>query len=164
MTTYNYFKAMCELVETAENAIDAQQCVMEDQMDIKFKNHYGQLWWEVLPKAQKMAVTEAYKCYDELRDTPLVDDLPDSVVTTIRNDRALYETLRHAHHVFEKEYVLNMALRQIGEGWLEFNEVVIHRLPCQHLCGWLELRELDGLLIRCARAVDLEFERMQKGV
>lgn len=131
-------------------------------MEIKFRNLDDQIWWEHLSKAKKNAVTEAYKCYDEMRNTPLVDDLPDTVVTTIRNDRPLYEALRHAHHVFEKEYVLNMALRQIGEGWLEFNEVVIHRLPCQHLCGWLELRELDDLLIRCARAVDLEYERMQK--
>ena len=131
-------------------------------MQIKFRNLDDKIWWEHLSKAKKNAVTEAYKCYDEMRNTPLVDDLPDTVVTTIRNDRALYDTLRHAHHVFEKEYVLNMALRQIGEGWLEFNEVVIHRLPCQHLCGWLELRELDDLLIRCARAVDIEYERMQK--
>lgn len=58
-------------------------------MDIKSKNRDGQLWWEGLSKAQKMAVTEAYRCYDELR-------------------------------------------------------------------------ELGDLLIRCARAVDLEYERMQR--
>lgn len=131
-------------------------------MEIKFKNQDDQTWWEHLSKAQRTAVTKAYKCYDEMRNTPLVDDLPDTVVTTIRNDRALYETLRHAHHVFEKEYVLNMALRQIGEGWLQFNEVNVHPTPCQHLCGWLAFRELDDLLIRCARAVDIEYERMQK--
>lgn len=131
-------------------------------MEIKFRNLDDQIWWEHLLKAKKNAVTEAYKCYDEMRGTPLVDDLPDTVVTTIRNDRALYETLRHAHHVFEKEYVLNMALRQIGEEWLQFNEVDVQPTPCQHLCGWLEFRELDDLLVRCARAVDLEYERMQK--
>lgn len=131
-------------------------------MEIKFKNQDDQTWWEHLSKAQRTAVTKAYKCYDEMRNTPLVDDLPDTVVTTIRNDRPLYETLRHAHHVFEKEYVLNMALRQIGEGWLQFNEVNVHPTPCQHLCGWLAFRELDDLVIRCARAVDLEYERMQK--
>ena len=131
-------------------------------MEIKFKNQDDQTWWEHLSKAQRTAVTKAYKCYDEMRNTPLVDDLPDTVVTTIRNDRPLYETLRHAHHVFEKEYVLNMALRQIGEGWLQFNEVNVHPAPCQHLCGWLAFRELDDLVIRCARAVDIEYERMQK--
>lgn len=129
---------------------------------MKFKDKGTQIWWDNLPKDKRDVVTKAYKCYDEMRNTPLVDDLPDTVVTTIRNNRSLYETLKNAHHVFEKEYVLNVALRQIGEGWLEFNEVVIHRLPCQHLCGWLELRELDDLLIRCARAVDLEYERMQR--
>lgn len=131
-------------------------------MEIKIKNQDDQTWWEHLSKAQRTAVTKAYKCYDELRGTPLVDDLPDTVGTTLRNDRALYETLRHAYHVFEKEYVLNMALRQIGEGWLQFNEVNVHPTPCQHLCGWLAFRELDDLVIRCARAVDLEYERMQK--
>lgn len=129
---------------------------------MKFKDKGTQIWWDNLPKDKRDAVTKAYKCYDEMRNTPLVDDLPDTVVTTICNNRPLYETLKNAHHVFEKEYVLNVALRQIGEGWLEFNEVVIHQLPCQHLCGWLELRELDDLLIRCARAVDLEYERMQR--
>ena len=129
-------------------------------MEIKFENQDDQTWWEHLSKAKRTAVAKAYKCYDEMRNTPLVNDLPDTVVTTIRNNRPLYESLIHAHHVFEKEYVLNMALHQIGEEWLQFNEVDVHPTPCQHLRGWLEFRELDDLLVRCAQAVDIEYERM----
>lgn len=76
---------------------------------MKFKDEGTQIWWDNLPKDKRDAVTKAYKCYDEMRNTPLVDDLPDTVVTTIRNNRPLYETLKNAHHVFEKEYVLNVA-------------------------------------------------------
>ena len=136
--------------------------VTEKKMEIKFRNLDDQIWWEHLSKAKKNAVTKAYKCYDEMRNTPLVDDLPDMVVTTIRNDRPLYEALRQTTRAIEREQVLNDALQIIGNGWLTFNEVSPHGITCQHLRGWLEFRELDDLLIRCARAVDLEYERMQK--
>ena len=129
---------------------------------IKFKDPDLQSWWEGLSKARKMAVEQAYKCYDEMEGTPLLDDLPDRVVTTIRNDRPLYEALHGAMSTDDKERVLNNALQLIGEEWLRFNEVVIHKSICQHLRGWLEVRKLDDLVMRCARAVNLEFERMQK--
>lgn len=131
-------------------------------MQIKFIDHVDQVWWDSLSRTEKQIAKKAYQCYDEMRNTPLMDDLPDTVVTTIRNDRPLYEALRQADRVTEREYVLNDALQIIGAGWLQFNEVSPHNTPWQHLRGWLKLREMDDLLIRCARAVDLEYERMQK--
>lgn len=97
-----------------------------------------------------------------MADTPLMDDLPDTVVTTIRNDRVLYDRLYGAVNVSEKEQVLNNALQIVGNRWLQFNEVRILNSVCQHLRGWLELREMDDLFARCVRAVDLEFEHMHK--
>lgn len=129
---------------------------------IKFKDPALQSWWEGLSDRRKGELIKAYKCYDEMAGTPLLDDLPDRVVTTIRNDRALYDVLRSALTTDDKERVLNNALQLIGEEWLRFNEVLVTKSMCQHLRGWLEVREKDELVARCARAVDLEFERMQK--
>lgn len=129
---------------------------------IKFKDPDLQSWWEGLSDRRKGELIKAYKCYDEMADTPLLDDLPDRVVTTIRNDRHLYETLHGAMTTDHKERVLNNALQLIGEEWLRFNEVVVTKSMCQHLRGWLEVREMDELVVRCVRAVDLEFERMQR--
>lgn len=131
-------------------------------MEIKFRDPDLQSWWEGLSDRRKGGLIKAYKCYDEMADTPLLDDLPDRVVTTIRNDRSLYETLHGALTTDGKERVLNNALQLIGEEWLRFNEVVVTKSMCQHLRGWLEARGKDDLVARCARAVDLEFERMQK--
>lgn len=131
-------------------------------MEIKFKNQDDQTWWEHLSKAQRTAVTKAYKCYDEMRNTPLVDDLPDTVVTTIRNYYPLYEILRNAVNSHEKEQVFNDALRIVGLQWLSYNDITPNDVTCQHLRGWLEFRELDELIERCELAVEREYERMQK--
>lgn len=131
-------------------------------MKIKFREFAAQLWWEQLSYKNKYMLVKAYECYDEVVETPLMDNLPDIVVTTIRNDRPLYEALRQANRAIEREQVLNDALQIIGNGWLEFNEVSPHGVTCQHLRGWLEFREKDELLARCVRAVDIEYERMQK--
>lgn len=131
-------------------------------MRIKFRDPVDQVWWDGLTRTEKQIVKIAYQCYDELSNTPLVDNLPDTVVTTIRNDRALYDKLRHAHHELERKQVLNDALYIIGAGWLQINEGSPHSAPWQHLCGWLKLREMDDLLAHCARAVEREYERMQK--
>nr|DAO76301.1 MAG TPA: hypothetical protein [Caudoviricetes sp.] len=42
---------------------------------MKFKDEGTQIWWDNLPKDKRDAVIKAYKCYDEMRNTPLVDDL-----------------------------------------------------------------------------------------
>lgn len=131
-------------------------------MQIKFRDPVDQVWWDGLTRTEKQKVKKAYQCYDELSNTPLVDDLPDTVVTTIRNDRTLYDKLRHAHHELERKQVLSDALYIIGAGWLQFNEISPHSAPWQHLRGWLKLRERDDLLAHCARAVEREYERMQK--
>ena len=131
-------------------------------MQIKFRDPVDQVWWDGLSRKEKQIAKKAYQCYDEMRGTPLVDNLPDTVVTTIRNGRALYDKLRHAHQELERKQVLNDALYIIGAGWLQFNEVSPHSAPWQHLRGWLKLREMDDLLAHCARSVDIEYERMQK--
>lgn len=131
-------------------------------MEIKFRDQADQAWWDKLSAYKKDLVTKAYKCYDEMAGTPLLDNMPDTVVTTIRNYYPLYQKLKHAHHKFEREQVLNEALRIVGADWMNFNELFPHGAPCQHLRGWLEVRGKDDLVARCARAVDLEFERMQK--
>lgn len=131
-------------------------------MDNYMKKPSDQTWWTLLSDVQKRLVDKAYECYDEMAGTPLLDNMPDTVVTTIRNYYPLYQKLKHAHHKFEREQVLSEALRIVGADWMNFNEIFPHGAPCQHLRGWLEVREMDELLARCARAVDLEFERMQK--
>lgn len=129
---------------------------------MKFKDEGTQIWWDNLPKNKRDAVTKAYKCYDEMRNTPLVNDLPDTVVTTIRNEFSIYTLLRSAKNWHDKSLAMNRALQLIGNGWLEFDEVEVYPTPCQHLRGWLEYRELDELIERCELAVEREYERMQK--
>lgn len=132
-------------------------------MEIKFRDPDDQKWWSYLSKTEKRAVKKAYQCYDMMAETPLVDDLPDKVVEVIRKDASLNYMLNNAKNAYEKEQVLDGALYAIGEHWLRINSVEI--TSGRGLCGlrrWLEFRKLDDLVVRCARAVDLEFERVQK--
>ena len=129
---------------------------------IKCKRPRHAVWWEHLSKVKERLVKQAYESYDKIAGTPLLDDLPGIVVTTICNYYPLYQKLRYAHHRFERDQLLSEALKIVGDDWMNLNELFPHGAPCQHLRGWLEYRELDELIERCELAVEREYERMQK--
>lgn len=92
----------------------------------------------------------------------MLDDLPDQVVTTIRNDYLAYQALRNATSDVDKAAVLGRALKLIGDEWLRINEVAYHPAPCQQLGKWMQSRELTTLLDLCRLAVEREFERLKR--
>ena len=127
-----------------------------------FRDEGTKIYGDNKSEHKRAAVTKAYRCYNEMCGTPLMDDLPDTVVTTIRNEVSLYNSLKDATNWYEKALVMDRALQLIGNSWLEFAGVEIYSTSCQHLRVWLEHRVMNELIDRCELAVEREYERMQK--
>ena len=91
--------------------------------------------------SQHSALAAAWECFKEMRGTPLMDDLPDAVVTYIRNDRKLFDQLCGTTEGFDVFRVARSALYEVGRGWLEFSEVPVRSDHCQDLGMWLAEQE-----------------------
>ena len=86
---------------------------------------------------QGSAMAAAWECFKEMCGTPLMDDLPDAVVTYIRNDRKLFDRLCGETTKIGLYRIVRMALYGVGRGWLEYSEVPVRSDRCQDLGMWL---------------------------